>query len=251
MPDDKNSFRPITLPAERPLLLKSLDLPAPLSIVVLAPHPDDFDAIGVAMRLLHRQGHVLHVAVLTTGANGVMDGWNGAHGVDEKTMLREAEQRDSCAFFGLAKEQLSFLRLWEDGGNPDDERLRSYLLERRPHLVFLPHGNDSNATHRRVHQAFDAIAKQEKLSLIACLNQDAKTVSMRQDMLMDFDEIDASWKTKLLRFHRSQQERNLQTRGVGFDQHVLQLNRQIAAAAGFGAPYAEAFELKRYGGPGV
>jgi hypothetical protein len=35
---------------------------------VPAPHPDDFDAIGCTLRYLHRQGHVIHVAVLTAGA---------------------------------------------------------------------------------------------------------------------------------------------------------------------------------------
>lgn len=247
MPIDTLSAFPLSLPAERPLFLNALALPAPLSIVVLAPHPDDFDAIGVTMRLLQRQGHALHVAVLTAGANGVEDGWNGARSLEEKAMLREAEQRASCAFFGLPEERLSFLRLWETNGEADDSRLRAYLLGLRPQLVFLPHGNDSNATHRRVYQAFDAIAREENLSLLACLNQDAKTGSMRQDIYMGFDKEDASWKARLLRFHRSQHERNLKTRGIGLDERVLRLNRQSAAAAGMDAAYAEAFELKRYG----
>ncbi|QJW85583.1 hypothetical protein HK414_26835 [Ramlibacter terrae] len=85
---------------------------------MVAPHPDDFDAIALALRHLHEQGHALHVAVLTTGASGVEDGFEGACGDDAKAALREAEQRASCALFGLAPERLRFLRMW--GGGSDD-----------------------------------------------------------------------------------------------------------------------------------
>ena len=43
------------------------------------------------------------------------------------------------------------------------------------------------------------------------------------------------------------QARNLATRGHGFDERVLTLNRRIAEDARLAAPYAEAFELERYG----
>jgi len=248
MPTDPIADSSLLLPPERPLFLNDLALPAPLVIVVLAPHPDDFDAIGVALRHLQRQGHLIHVAVLTTGVNGVEDGWNGARSAGEKAELREAEQRASCEFFGLPAERLTFLRLWGGGdAETDDIRLRDYLLARRPQLVFLPHGNDSNGTHRRTYQAFHDIATRERLQLIACLNQDAKTESMRRDLFMCFGEEEASWKKKLLRFHHSQQERNLKTRGHGFDERVLRVNRETAAVAQLGAPYAEVFELQRFG----
>ena len=56
--------------------------------------------IGLSMRHLHGLGHSIHVAVLTSGANGVEDGWNGPQGQDEKVGLREAEQLESCHFSG-------------------------------------------------------------------------------------------------------------------------------------------------------
>jgi hypothetical protein len=45
------------LPEQRRLLLPNLELPARSIVVVLAPHPDDFDAIAISMRHLHQQGH--------------------------------------------------------------------------------------------------------------------------------------------------------------------------------------------------
>jgi LmbE family N-acetylglucosaminyl deacetylase len=244
---------PITLfPQHRPLLLPEIALPARSSIVVLAPHPDDFDAIGITLRHLHQQGHDIHVAVLTSGANGVEDGWHGAYGVAEKGALRESEQRASCHFFGLPIERLTFMRLWEGNDAQLNEQagidaLRTYLHAKCPDLVFLPHGNDSNRTHRRTYETFHAIATADRLRLHACLNLDAKTVSMRLDLCAYFGEEQAAWKAQLLRFHRSQQDRNLKTRGQGFDQRVLDVNRRAAADAGGLMPYAEVFELQAFG----
>lgn len=240
------------LPATSPLLLPKLALLAKSSIVMLAPHPDDFDAIAITMRRLHSQGHEIYLAVLTSGANGVEDGWQGAYGTAEKAALREAEQRASCGFFGLPMERLVFMRLWEGGDEQRNEEagkqaLRTYLHARCPDLVFLPHGNDSNRTHRRTYETFHAIATEDGLRVHACLNQDAKTASMRPDLYMYFGAEDAAWKARMLRFHLSQQERNLKSRGQGFDERVLSVNRQAAAKAGGLMPYAEVFELQAFG----
>ena len=102
----------LCLPAERPLQLTQLPLSAPLTLVVLAPHPDDFDAIAVTLRYFHQRGDTIHLAVLTTGASGVEDGYAGAYTAVDKAALREQEQAASCAFFGLPPERLSFLRLY-------------------------------------------------------------------------------------------------------------------------------------------
>ena len=215
-----------------------------MTVLVLAPHPDDFDAIGVTLRHLHERPHALHLAVLTGGANGV----DGAGSGDEKTALREAEQRASCRFFGLSAARCHFLRLWEDPRTAaqDETRLRAHLLALRPDLVFMPHGNDSNTTHRRTYQSFCAIAAGERLTLQACLNQDAKTLGMRSDLYCAFGDEAAKWKAQLLRHHRSQQQRNLRTRGIGFDARVLQLNRDAATALALNEPYAEVFELMHF-----
>jgi len=236
----------LDFPPQRPLLFSELRFDAPLKIAVLAPHPDDFDAIAVSLRFLHEQGHEIHVAVLTTGASGVEDGFGGAHTAGEKAAVREAEQQESCRFFGLPENRLRFLRLWDGGDEAGEhEKLRAHVLGLKPDLVFLPHGNDSNATHRRTYENFRSIAQQDKLQLWACLNRDTKTLTMRADLYMHFGEKEAVWKALLLRLHRSQQERNLNTRNIGFDERVLALNRKAAEASGM--PYAEVFELERFG----
>ncbi len=69
---------------------------------------------------------------------------------------------------------------------------------------------------------------------------------MRSDLFTGFDADLADWKAQLLRHHRSQQQRNLRTLGIGFDARVLQLNRAAAASLGLDEPYAEVFELMRF-----
>jgi LmbE family N-acetylglucosaminyl deacetylase len=224
-----------------PASLRESTWPGLARVLVLAPHPDDFDAVGLTLRHLHAQGHELHVAVLTSGASGVDDGFEGALDDAAKAALRENEQRASCGFFGLPPERLHFLRLWADGVD-DLAPLRAWMASRPADLLFLPHGNDSNRTHRRTYEAVRAIALEQGLRATALLNQDAKTLDMRVDLYFPFDEQEAQWKAQLLRFHRSQQSRNLRTRGIGFDQRVLQVNARTARSLGLGQPYAEAFE---------
>lgn len=227
-----------------PTVLTDLAAQPRMTVLVLAPHPDDFDAIGVSLRQLQRGGHTLHLAVLTDGAHGVDDGFAGASTAGEKAALRQAEQRASCRFFGLPDSCCHFLGLWSDPAleAADFARLREHVLGLQPQWVFMPHGNDSNATHRRCFDSFRARAAAERLTLQACLNRDAKTLGMRSDVVMPFDAETADWKAQLLRHHRSQQQRNLRTRGCGFDQRVLQLNRDSATALGLAQPYAEVFE---------
>lgn len=240
-------------PGKQPLNVQDLQLqlPSPLVLVVLAPHPDDFDAIGVTLRGFHQRGDIIHLAVLTTGASGVEDGFSGAHAAEEKAALREAEQGESCAFFGLPPERLTFLRLPPDEkGNPrldaaNQACIRDYLSARQPDLVFMPHGNDSNVTHQRTYALFRAAALADNLQLWAVLNQDAKTLAMRTDLYMPFDADAARWKAEMLRLHQSQHQRNLRTRGQGFDERVLAVNRHTGLT--LGCEYAEVFELERYG----
>lgn len=236
------------------LNLRQLSLPSPLTIVVLAPHPDDFDAIAATLRFFHQRGDTIHLAVLTTGVSGVEDGYAGAHNDADKAALREQEQTASCAFFGLPVERVSFLRLPPDEkGNPrldtaNHERIHDYLLQRKPDLVFMPHGNDSNVTHQRTYALFRAVALAENLQMWAVLNQDAKTLTMRTDLVTPFDAATATWKAEMLRLHQSQHQRNLNTRGHGFDERVLSINRKSAAALNLGGDeYAECFELERFG----
>jgi LmbE family N-acetylglucosaminyl deacetylase len=243
--DLANLFR-----GNRPFYLEKLPIPPTLRLVVLAPHPDDFDAIGVTMRFFHENGNRIDVAVVTSGASGVEDGFGGAVTAEAKGALRENEQQVSLRFFSLPENRLTFLRLAEDAsGHPIEnaanyERIRSYLAVMRPDLVFLPHGNDPNAGHQRTCAFSRRSAKEEKLSLVACLNRDPKTIAMREDLYCVFGRELAAWKGELLRHHKSQHQRNLNTRGYGFDERILKINRAIAETLGRPDAYAEAFELE-------
>ena len=240
------------LAGPRPIDLGRTRVDATLRCAVLAPHPDDFDAIGIVMRRLHTAGHEIHVAVLTSGWTGVDTGWNGAETPAIKTALRIEEQRRSCGFFGLPPERLRFLELREDeqahqlDDAPNHAAVKGYLADLRPHAVFLPHGNDSNIAHQRTYAMMRSAVALAKLDVRAFLNRDAKTLGMRGDAYVSFDADEARWKAELLRFHASQQARNLRARQRGFDDRVLDLNATAARELSLDAPYAEVFQLQAF-----
>jgi LmbE family N-acetylglucosaminyl deacetylase len=233
----------------RPLFFRTLSLPATLQVVVLAPHPDDFDAIGITLRTLHENGNPIDLAVLSSGASGVEDGFAPQLTPQGKAAIREQEQAASCQFFGLPPERLTFLRLAEDAqGHLEDSeenlrRLRAYWETHLPDLVFLPHGNDTNAGHQRTYRLFRRLMAAETRRVMALLNRDPKTIALRQDLYTEFGENEALWKGTLLRFHQTQHARNLRTRRHGFDERILQVNRETARELGGAAAYAEVFEL--------
>lgn len=234
-------------------LWSELAVPRAGSLAVLAPHPDDFDAIAVTLRRFRDLGWTLQLAVLSGGASGVQEGYGGARDDAARCALREAEQRASCAAFGLPEQCLHFLRLAEDErGHPHDDEanracLRRFLALAQPSRVFMPHGNDSNVAHRRSWEMFRRIAQEDGLQLEAWLNRDAKTLGMREDVIVPFGAEEADWKAGLLRLHASQQARNLATRGHGFDERVLAVNAAAAQDCGRSEGWAEVFELQHLG----
>lgn len=213
--------------------------------LVLAPHPDDFDVVAVTLRHFAGQGAEILLDVLSGGASGVEDVF--ASGWEAKTTAREAEQRESCAVFGLPPQNLRFHRLAEDDGGhmADSEENRSrvhdLLNARAADGVILPHGNDSNADHRRTFRWFLAWRDARPDPPLALLVRDPKTLGMRVDLLTPYDADTAAWKAGLLRRHRSQHERNLRARGIGFDERILATDR--AAAGTRGCHAAESFEM--------
>jgi LmbE family N-acetylglucosaminyl deacetylase len=234
-----------------PELLDHLAWPRGLRVLVLAPHPDDFDAIAVTLRFFRDRDCGIRLVVASSSASGVEDSYCTPPATEVKAALREDEQRESCRLFGLPEHCISFLRMTEDEkGHPLDDagnfdRMRAALDAARPDIVFLPHGNDTNAGHRRNFAMLERFAQQADYPVTALLNRDPKTVEMRHDLLTFFGAEAAEWKARLLRCHRSQQQRNLNTRGYGFDERILRLNREVASAYPNHPPYAEAFEIFR------
>ncbi|MBM3294708.1 MAG: PIG-L family deacetylase [Candidatus Aminicenantes bacterium] len=237
----------------RPVRLDEAEIPPGLRILVLGPHPDDFDAAGVTLRLFRERGCRLRLLVLSSSANGVEDSFCSPPTPEAKAACREEEQRRSLRFFGLPAGAAEFLRLPvgppEEGGYLLDdpaafEAVKAGILADAPDLVFLPHGNDTNPDHRLTCFWRRRIAREASKPMAAMLIRDPKTVSSRDDAFVPFGEEAARWKAELLRFHLSQHRRNLHTRGTGFDDRILGVNRASAARLGLLEPYAEAFEVE-------
>ena len=93
---------------------------------------------------------------------------------------------------------------------------------------------------------FRSVAAHLGRPLTACYVRDPKTIACRTDVYLGFDEAEASWKAELLRYHDSQHQRNLRTRGHGFDVRILDVNRHIARELNLSEQYAEVFELERF-----
>jgi len=230
-----------------PVSLASAEVLSGLVVAVIGPHPDDFDAVAVTLRRLRDAGAAIHAFVCHT-ASGVEDGFCSPPTPAVKQWLREQEQRDSLRFFGLPDDCVTFLDLERnaaDDGQPFDHEanarmLSGAILPVRPDLLVLPHGNDTNSGHRNIHAMVGRMTAKDGFPMTAWLIRDPKTVSMRIDLYTPFGEDEAAWKAEMLRFHRSQHRRNLNTRGRGFDDRILDVNRAIA----LDAPFAEAFEVR-------
>ncbi len=233
----------------KPCAIPGLSLPDTLRILILAPHPDDFDAIGVTMKFLSRNGNSIAVGVVRTGS-GVEDSYRPNLTLAGKADLREQEQRRSLQFFGLPEDSLTFLCLVNDSEDqPVDNSenctlVEKFVIEKSPDIVFLPHGNDTNSGHRVMYSLLKQVVQRSGCSFAMFLNRDAKTIKIRTDLYMPFDQEDAEWKAQLLRFHDSQHQRNLRTRNHGFDDRVLNVNRGIARGLSLVQKYAEAFEIE-------
>ena len=234
-----------------PRSIRDAVIPSSLRVLVLAPHPDDFDAIGLTLRLFSENGNPIDVAVVRTGG-GVDDSYSPGATPAAKARLREREQRISLRLFGLPDERVTFFDLDNDANDqPVDlpvnrDRLSTFVLAKRPDIVLLPHGNDTNSGHRAMYSMFRHIAEQVDYPLAGFLNRDPKTIRMRVDLYTAFSREEAEWKACLLRCHDSQHQRNLNTRGYGFDDRILNMNRQIARELSLDAEHAEAFELEFY-----
>lgn len=160
-------------------------------LLVLAPHPDDFDAIGVTLKFFFDRGNPLFVGVVPTGS-GIEDAYRPGLTLAGKTRLRKREQRNSLRFFGLPEDSLMFLNLERDDEDQaldhpaNRDALKALVNTQRPDVVFLPHGNDTNSGHRAIYSLFSQVASDLESPLLALLNRDPKTITLRADLYMPF-----------------------------------------------------------------
>lgn len=233
-------------------IFKDIILPSGIKIVILAPHPDDFDAIAVTLKKFQKCGADLALAVISGAESGVEDSFMVDFQTKSKAEIREEEQISSCLFFGLKKDNITFLHLSEDNnGDPIDnssnhEIIKNYIVKLSPDIIFLPHGNDTNMGHVRTYAMCKQVINETTLKPILFLNRDPKTIKMRNDAYVVFNEEEANWKGELLKYHKSQDQRNLNQRGHGFDERVLAVNRKIAKELPEEFNYAEVFEIEKF-----
>lgn len=239
----------ISASTARPCSLREQPIDTSRKLLVLAPHPDDFDAIGATLKFLFSKDNPLEVAVASTGS-GVEDAYRPGLTLETMALLREHEQRNSLRFFGLPEGCLTFLRLENDDTDQLIESehnlrlLESIVSQKAPDIIFLPHGNDTNSAHRAMYAMVRMIALRAHRPIALMLIRDPKNISMRTDLYFPFGEEEAAWKGELLRFHDTQHQRNLNSRGYGFDKRILDSNRQNAKELALNQPYAEVFEIE-------
>lgn len=239
--------------------------PSTATVVALAPHPDDPESAAVTCDILRSSGCDIAYSIVCLSPDGVEDRYVEGKGGSElrsiKASIRRAEQESAAKAFGLARESLTFLGIDEREGLMDaasEASLRAHLDEIGPDVVILPIGRDTNETHRWVASVFRRWAKerthQKQTSVVALYNEDPKTTALRDDLFVVFDERKASWKRRMLRYHDTQQQRNLRTRSLGFDERILGVNRGGYERLPEGlrsrvdpSRYAEVFELEVFG----
>lgn len=241
-------------------------LPRSGVVLVLAPHPDDPESVVVTCRLLMRSGCDIRYLIVSLSPAGVEDAYAGSQTdvsmrslEERKAAIRRREQNQSAKEFGLDEKKVNFLALDESKlDSPENKgELRRQLESTAPDIVIMPTGRDTNRTHQWVYEVFREcakdIAEKNGKTICAFYNEDPKTTEIRRDLFVFFGEETAAWKRRLLRFHDSQQQRNLHTRGIGFDQRILDVNhacgRRFLLSAnlqGGAGNYAEGFELELF-----
>jgi LmbE family N-acetylglucosaminyl deacetylase len=249
---------------------KKVRLPADGKVLVLGPHPDDPESIAITCRLLMHYGCEIWYTIVSMSPSGVEDQyaekWGNGNSVSlekKKSEIRRMEQTFAAEMFGLPGNRLAFLGIEEtkELDSPENlTRMQAHLESVEPDIVIMPVGNDSNQTHAWVHQGFRKCTKELTLKkekpIVALYNEDPKTIEMRHDLFVLFGEESGDWKRRLLRVHTSQQQRNIHSRGIGFDDRILNMNhlsyrnlQERLPAAEVSAKYAEVFQIELFDFP--
>ena len=215
-------------------------------ILMLAPHPDDAEAVGVTLKIFAEAGCEVLYKIACLSPGGVTDGFALAHAErgglvvapddlpQYKKTLRRAEQLESARLAGFLGREPEFLALEEDSegrlveSEANAGAMARVLAEVAPDVALMPIGEDTNIDHGLVYRWFRRAAAELAASrgkpILGLYNRDPKTLSINEQLFVPFDEQLAGWKAKLLATHRSQQERNLAQRGHGLDQRILRVN---------------------------
>ena len=245
---------------------RKIHLPTRGQVLIVGPHPDDPEGVAVTCRLLMQSGCSICFAIVSLSPAGVEDDYarRGSRSdffsmQGKKSEIRRREQTSSAEMFGLTQDRLVFLGMEEDSTLDSWQNrclLMNHLESMAPDIVIMPMGKDPNRTHSWTYRVFRECAKdltfQLEKPIVALYNEDPKTVEIRKDLFVFFGEESANWKRALLRAHDSQQQRNIRSRGMGFDERILGMNdssRRRSAENSSSAKYAEVFEIELFDFP--
>jgi LmbE family N-acetylglucosaminyl deacetylase len=252
-----------------------IDPPSRGTVLALAPHQDDPDAVAVTLRLFAQAGCRVRYLIVCSSHGGVTDSFAMKHAETNndlpvknltryKFRIRLQEQIESAELAGFVKDPVEFLTVREDqGGNLIESAENAKSIEQalaacKPDIVIMPYGEDTNVGHALVYRYFHMCAPGLALArgkpILALYNRDPKTVRISEQLVVPFGGEAARWKASLLQTHRSQQERNLEQRGYGLDERILRTNREIQQEVQQRVlerwkdecPYAEAFQVELF-----
>jgi len=247
---------------------RKIHLPTRGKVLIIGPHPDDPEGVAITCRLLMQSGCNIWFAIMSLSPAGVEDEyarrWSSSDFFSiqgKKSEIRRREQISSAEMFGLTQDRLVFLGMEEDPTLDSWQNrcsLKNHLESMAPDIVIMPMGKDPNRTHSWTYRVFRECAKdltfQLEKPIVALYNEDPKTVEIRKDLFVFFGEESANWKRVLLRTHDSQQQRNIRSRGMGFDERILGMNylsRRHLSAISSAAQYAEVFEIELFYFPSI
>ncbi|HUU28556.1 MAG TPA: PIG-L family deacetylase [archaeon] len=217
------------------------------NVLALAPHPDDPDAVAVALRSFASGGCRVRYVIVCTSPSGVTDSFALKHARERgrlpvedleryKRELRQEEQRESASLAGFVESVPRFLSLEETErgslieSETNAQAIEEVLAANDPDIVLLPYGEDTNLDHALTFRYFRKgalkLAGKRGRPVLGLYNRDPKTVRITERLAVPFNNEIACWKARLLVTHGSQHERNLEQRGCGFDQRILAVNRE-------------------------
>lgn len=229
-------------------------------ILVLCPHPDDFDVAGCTLRHFHQIGCKIHVAVAPT-SSGILDAFYDEPADELKRILtREQEQRESLAFFGLDASAYQFFSTDFDldsngemtASKANSAAIESVILQQKPQVIFIPHPNDSNDAHSAMAACVQEILARHcgvalPESVKVFQQVDPKTEAAEVNAFFPLTKNDCAWKSELLAHHQTQDHRNQTTRQISLATRILDSNAQSASKLALDYSHMEAFEIITHG----
>lgn len=230
------------------------DIQTASNILVLCPHPDDFDVAGVTLKQLHKKGATIHVAIAPTFSGILESFYKQPASSSEMIKTREEEQRQSLLYFGLAESAFEFLPHscdLDDNGEwkyseANKSLIEKCLLHHVPELVFIPHPNDNNPAHSAMYKMVKECIDRHHLAVHLMMQMDPKTKGMSLDFVTEISDREADWKKQLLSHHKTQDHRNQTTRGISLADRVLSINQEAAKTCQSRSSFAEAFEIESH-----